>query len=217
MWCVPTLDDAYKRRMNDILETYERPYDAKFPVVCLDEKSVALHADIRAPLRGKITRRDFEYRRHGTANLFMMTQPKGGRHYVGVTKTRKKSDFASCLRWLASIYKTATTIHLVMDNLNTHKESSLTEKFGEVEGRRLWSRFTPHYTPKHGSWLNQAEIAISVMQKCCIGTARYSTPEQLRTVTTAFWKKRRRERWKIDWGFTIKKANAWIKTFKSKH
>lgn len=216
MWCIPALDEVYKRRMTDILTTYERPYNASFPVVCLDEKRVSLHADTRPPWVGKITRRDAEYRRHGTANIFMMTQPRGGRHYVRVTKTRKKSDFAACLRWLASLYKDATKIHLVMDNLNTHKESSLIETYGEIEGRRLWEQFIPHYTPKHGSWLNQAEIAISVMQRCCLGTNRYATPEQLRAVTTAFWKRRRKERWKIDWRFTVAKAKQWVKTFKSK-
>ena len=85
-----------------------------------------------------------------------------------------------------------------MDYFNTHKKSSLTEAYEEIEGRRLWERLIPHYTPKHGSWLNQAGSAISVMQRCCLGTTRYATPEQLRAVTTAFWKRRRKERWMID-------------------
>ena len=102
-----------------------------------------------------------------------------------------------------------------MDNLNTHSENALVETFGPVEGRRIWARFTVHYTPKHGSWLNQAEIAIGVMVRCALGTRRFSTLEAVRDTVTKFWKARRAERWKINWRFSVKKAKRWLKTFGS--
>lgn len=217
MWCVAEIDEQYRQRMNELLTLYERPHNARFPVVCLDEKSVELHSDKRAPIRRSITLIDSEYIRHGTVNVFMMTEPKGGRHYVEVTKRRTKIDFARCLKRLARLYKDAVMIHLVMDNLNTHNESSLHQAFGEQEGRRLWNRFTVHYTPKHGSWLNQAEIAISVMSRCSLGKERHPTLESVRAPLIEFWRKRRAENWKIDWRFTTRKANEWLKAFQSEH
>jgi hypothetical protein len=217
MWCVAKLDEAYKTRMNGVLRLYERKYDALEPVVCIDEKSVELRSEVRATINGKITRRDSEYRRQGTTNVFVMIEPKGGRHYARVTKRRTKEDFAKCLKWLAARYKSARKIHLVMDNLNTHKESSLTETFGKVEGSTLWKRFKAHYTPIHGSWLNQAEIGICVMSKCCLGKNRHATMGTVRKKVLAFWRKRRAEKWKIDWRFTVKKAKEWVDAFQSQH
>lgn len=218
MWCIPTITPEYRRRMDDVLALYAKPYDPLIPVVCLDEKCVELHGEKRKPLLRKGCKLvDCEYTRHGTANIFMMTEPKGGRHFARVTKRRTREDFAWCLKWLNTQYKDAVTIHLVMDNLNTHNEKSLIKTFGETEGRRLWARFTPHYTPVHGSWLNQAEIAIGVMARCCIGNQRIVTPETLEKKVSTFWQQRTKEQWKIDWKFTTKKANEWIKTFCSKH
>jgi len=202
----------------DVLETYERPYDEEIPVVCLDEKSLELHDERHTPIRSRRgTKRDHEYVRKGTANLFMMTEPKGGKHYVRVTERRTRRDFAQCLKWLAQKYPKAVTIHLVMDNLNTHNEKSLVETYGLVEGRRLWARFSVHYTPKHASWLNQAEIAIGVTQRCCLGKDRLGSMQQVKERVIPFWKKRRNQRWKIDWRFTPKKAQNWLKTFQSEH
>jgi transposase len=204
--------------MNDVLSVYERPYDPLLPVVCIDEKSVELHGEKRKPILKKgVKLVDCEYTRHGTANIFMMTEPKGGHHYARVTERRTREDFAECLKWLESKYSKAVTIHLVMDNLNTHNEKSLIKRFGDKEGRRLWARFTPHYTPKHASWLNQAEIAIGVMARCCIGNQRIVESKTLKKSVTNFWKKRTKERWTINWGFTRKKANEWIRTFGSEH
>lgn len=218
MWCIPEITAEYKRRMKEVLDLYEKPYDPLLPVVCLDEKSVELHGEKRKPLLRKGCKLvDCEYTRHGTANIFMMTEPKGGRHIVRVTEQRTRLDFAECLKWLEKKYSKAVTIHLVMDNLNTHNEKSLTKRFGDKEGRRLWARFTPHYTPKHASWLNQAEIAIGVMARCCIGNQRIVTKDILEEKTSKFWKQRTQERWKIDWKFTNKKANQWIRTFGSEH
>ena len=216
MWCVPTLDDEYITRMNDVLTLYEREYDPKIPVVCLDEKSVELHAEKYAPIVSRSAiRRDHEYIRKGTANTFVMTEPKGGRHYARVTKRRTRKDFAHCLKWLAARYKDAVVIDLVMDNLNTHNEKSLTDTFGDEQGRRLWARFRVHYTPKHASWLNQAEIAIGAMTCCALGKRRIESIELLRDVVRDFWKARRDESWTIDWRFTTTKAKQWLNTFKS--
>ncbi len=218
MWCVPTLDEEYKKRMFDVLDLYEREHDPLLPVVCLDEKSVELHDERHKPMRSHSgVRRDHEYVRKGTANIFMLTEPKGGRHYARVTSRRTRKDFAHCLKWLSRRYPDAITIHLVMDNLNTHNETSLIETFGKREGSRIWARFTTHNTPKHASWLNQAEIAIGIMQRCCLGRDRIGTRSSLRQRVIPFWHRRRSQRWKIDWRFTKKKAKVWIKTFESEH
>lgn len=218
MWCVPSLDETYKAQMFDVLQLYEQKYDPLLPVVCLDEKSVELHDERCQPIRSHSgTRRDHEYIRRGTANIFMLTEPKGGRHYVRISPRRRRSEFAQCLKWLARRYPNAITIHLVMDNLNTHTEKSLIRSYGTTEGRRLWARFTVHYTPTHASWLNQAEIAISIMQRCCLGRDRIGDISKLRQRVVPFWQKRRQEQWKIDWRFTKKKAKLWIRTFESKY
>lgn len=218
MWCVPTLDATYQARMLDVLSLYEHDYDPALPVICLDEKSVELHDERHAPIRSRSgTRRDHEYIRKGTANIFMITEPKGGNHYVRLSSHRKRKDFANALKWIAQRYSKAITIHLVMDNLNTHNEKSLIDTFGLIEGRRLWARFTVHYTPVHASWLNQAEIAIGIMQRCCLGGDRLPSKKKLSERVIPFWSKRRKQRWKIDWRFTTKKAKLWIKTFESEH
>ena len=151
MWCVPTLDTAYKERMLDVLDLYEQAHDPLLPVVCLDEKSVELHDERHRPIKSRSgVRRDHEYIRRGTANIFMLTEPKGGKHYVRVSPRRTRKEFAHCLKWLARHYPKAITIHLVMDNLNTHNEKSLMETFGTEDGRRLWRASlctTPLSTP----------------------------------------------------------------------
>ena len=204
--------------MFELLELYKKPHCEAFPVVCLDEKSVELHDEKHAPIRSKSgIKRDYEYIRRGTGNLFVMTEPRGGKHYVRVTKRRTRKDFARCLKWLTQRYPDATKIHLVLDNLNTHNEKSLVQTFGEVEGRKIWARFAVHYTPKHGSWLNPAEIAICVTQRCCLGRSRVSTLEELRKQVIPFWRARRAQGWEIDWRFTKKKAKVWLKAFGSRH
>ena len=219
MWCVPTLDGEFITRMNDVLDLYERPYDPRLPVVCLDEKSVELHDEKYPSRRDRkgIVRRDHEYVRRGTANIFVMTEPKGGRHFGRVTSRRRRREFAETLRFLSLRYPDAVTIHLVMDNLNTHTEKSLIETFGDVAGRRLWARFTVHYTPKHASWLNQAEIAIQVMTRCALGKERIGSLQAVRDRVTPFWAQRRRERWTIDWRFNRKNAQRWLKSFSNQH
>jgi hypothetical protein len=170
MWCVAELNDDYIAKMEDVLETYEKPYDPQQPVVCLDEKPVTLHADVRpvAPaVPGRETRRDNEYERRGTANVFCAVEPKAGRHFTAPTPDRSGFEFARFACDLAMQYPEADTIHLVMDNLSSHSRKSLTETFGEEVGEQIWDSFTIHFTPTHGSWLNQAEIEIEIGRASC--------------------------------------------------
>ncbi len=210
MWCVPELDDEYIKRMEDLLTLYSRPCDADQPVVCFDEKTVLLRAEKRRT-RVDATgarRHDSEYVRRGTANVFCACEPKAGRHFVKVTKRRQKPDFARAVRDIAARYPQAKKIHLVLDNLNTHNESSLVETFGESEGKRLWRRFAVHYTPKHGSWLNQAEIQISVFSRQCLGKRRIGDLATLHASASAWRRRANRARCKIDWRFTVGDARA---------
>jgi hypothetical protein len=172
MWCVAELDAAYITQMEDLLALYERPYDPREPVVCLDEKPVTLHADVRparAARPGHLAKRDSEYRRCGTANLFAVVEPKAGRHFTCATPDRSARQFARVVRRLIAAYPRARTIHLVMDNLNIHCEQSLLTHLGHRRGRQLWRRLTVHFTPKHGSWLNQAELELSLVSRGCLG------------------------------------------------
>src|SRR5579859_2609244 len=155
MWCVHDLDDEYIERMENLLRLYARPYRADEPVVCLDEKPVQLHDDKRAGriARDGTRRRDYEYRRHGIANLFVGVEPRAGRHILEATKTRDRFEFARMVRGISHRYESARKIHLVLDNLSTHSKKALIDTFGQDEAERLWKRFRFHYTPKHGSWL----------------------------------------------------------------
>src|ERR1700682_5651833 len=158
MWCIADLDAEYLRKMEDVLAVYEKPYRAAEPVVCLDEKPVSLHADLRAPLParpGQVAKRDNEYKRCGTANVFCAVEPKAGKHFTFPTPDRSALELARVLNRIISSYPFARTIHLVMDNLNIHCRKTLTDYFGEQEGAYLWNRLSVHYTPKHGSWLNR--------------------------------------------------------------
>jgi DDE superfamily endonuclease len=183
MWCVAELNDEYIAKMEDVLKTYERPYDPKQPVLCLDEKPVTLHADVRpsAPAApGREARRDNEYQRRGTANVFCAVEPKAGRHFTCPTPDRAGLEFAQVVCQLARQYPQAETIHLILDNLNIHHRKSLTDLLGQESGRELWDRFTVHYTPTHGSWLNQAEIEISIFSRQCLGSRRIPDLKTLR-------------------------------------
>jgi hypothetical protein len=165
MWCVADLNEAYIAKMEDVLERYEQSYDPKEPVVCLDEKPITLHADVRPAspaVPGREARRDNEYERRGTANVFCAVEPKAGRHFTFPTPDRSAFQFAQVIFHLAMQYPEAETIHLVMDNLNIHRRKSLTDLYGAEVGGEIWNRFTVHYTPTHGSWLNQAEIEIGI-------------------------------------------------------
>ena len=148
----------------------------------MDEKSVTLPADVREALPmkpGSVAKRDYEYERRGTANVFCGVEPKAGGHLTKATPTRCAAEFAEFLRLIESRYPDAETIHLVIDNLNTHCGKTLVDRFGQPKGAALWDRFTVHYTPKHASWLNQAEIEISLFSRQCLGKRRIG---ELRTL-----------------------------------
>ena len=209
MWCVPTLDAEYITKMEDVLNVLARPYDIREPVVTVDERPVALRSASRpgrslAP--GQIAREDYEYVRQGTANIYCIVEPKAGRHLTHATPDRKAPRFVAALQRIARRYRTAKTIHLIMDNLNLHGPGSLLNTLGAEQGAALWARFTPHYTPKHGSWLNPAEIEASLWSRECHGRDRVGTLEALRDRTRAWTARADRARRKITWRFTTAKA-----------
>jgi hypothetical protein len=209
MWCVGELDEDYIAKMEDVLETYEKPYDPNEPVVCLDEKPVTLHADVRpgtpaAP--GREARRDNEYERRGTANVFCAVEPKAGRHFTFPTPDRSGFEFAQVAVTLALEYPTAKTIHLVLDNLNIHSPKSLSDIFGDEMATEVWDRFTIHHTPTHGSWLNQAEIEIGIFARQCLGKRRIPDLKTLRRQVRAWNRRINRAGTKIDWKFGRKEA-----------
>lgn len=214
MWCVANINTEYITRMEDVLRVYEAPIDPRRPVVCLDEKPVQLldHSRKPVPARpGQSERIDYEYKRCGTVNVFRAVEPKAGRHFTKVTPTRKIPEFANFLKTIANAYPYAETIHLVMDNLSSHSEKALTDTFGLVEGRRIWGRFTVHFTPKHASWLNQAEIGIGIYSRQCLGKERISTIEDLIERSNAWNRSANKNKVKIDWTFTRKKARKKFK------
>jgi transposase len=209
MWCVAELDEEYIARMEDVLSVYEKPLSTGEPVVCIDEKPVVLHQEVRPPVvmrPGRVARRDSEYKRCGTANVFCGVEPKAGRHFPKVTASRSSPEFADYLLDIAVGYPEADTIHLVMDNLSSHTRKAVVERFGAEAGDWLWNRFTVHYTPKHGSWLNQAEIAISLFSRQCLGQRRIGDRASLRKQTRAWNRRVNRDRVMIQWSFTRKHA-----------
>jgi transposase len=211
MWCVAKLDKEYIARMEEVLAVYEKPLSEREPVVCVDEKPVVLHQEVRPVLAmkpGHVARRDGEYRRCGTANVFCGVEPKAGRHFSKVTASRSSPEFADYLLDVAARYPRADSIHLVMDNLSSHTRQAVVERFGEKAGGWLWNRFAVHYTPKHGSWLNQAEIAISMFSRQCLGQRRIGDRASLRRETRAWNRRMNRDRVTIQWKFTRKQARC---------
>lgn len=209
MWCVANLDEDYIAKMEDVRERYEKPYDPQEPVVCLDEKSVTLHADVRptCPAQpGREARRDNEYERCGTANVFCAVEAKMGRHFTFATPDRSGFEFAQVAVALALAYPAAKTIHLVMDNLNIHSRKSLADVFGAEMATQVWDRFTIHYTPTHGSWLNQAEIEIGIFSRQCLGKRRLPQLKTLRQEAKAWNRRMNRHRVTIAWKFDRKTA-----------
>ena len=209
MWCVAELNEDYITKMEDVLEIYEQPYRPQQPVVCLDEKPVTLPADVRpfsAAKPRREARRDNEYERRGTANVFCAVEPKAGRHFTFPTPNRSAFEFARVIFELALQYPDAETIHLVLDNLNIHRRKSLTDVLGARVGGEVWDRFTVHYTPTHGSWLNQAEVEIGIFSRQCLGTRRLSDLKTLRRESRAWNRRMNRDRTKINWQFDRKAA-----------
>lgn len=195
--------------MEDVLAVYEKPYTEAEPVVCLDEKPVTLHAEVRPPQParpGHLAKRDSEYERCGTANVFCAVEPKAGRHFTFATPVRSAFEFAKVIFQLALRYASAKTIHLVVDNLNIHSKKSVTDALGAEVGAEVWSRFTVHYTPCHGSWLNQAEIEIGLFARQCLGKRRIPSLKQLQLESSAWNRRMNRDKVTINWRFTRKSA-----------
>jgi hypothetical protein len=214
MWCIAELTPEYIACMEDVLALYERPYDPREPVICWDEKPVSLHADIRPPRParpGHLAKRDNEYRRCGTANIFAIVEPQAGRHLNRVTPTRSGREFALAIEALVEADPKARTIHLVLDNLNILDEKSLLPVFGTRRARQLWGRLTVHYTPKHGSWLNQAEIELSLLSRQALGTERIPTRSALAHRVRAWNRRAIRRQTRINWSFTRKAARKKFK------
>jgi hypothetical protein len=200
--------------MEDVLDVYKRPYDPRRPVVGMDETSKQLVADVRIPIpakAGRPQRYDVEYHRRGVANVFMFTEPLGGWRRVSVTSHRKKLDWAEQIRiLLEQDYPDAEVVVLVMDNLNTHNIGSLYEAFPPAKARQLARRLEIHYTPKHGSWLNVAEIELSVLSRQCLDR-RMGSMQRLESECSS-WNVRRNGLHKgIDWPFTTDDARIKLK------
>lgn len=198
-------------RMEDVLDLYAEAYDEKRPQVCLDERPVQLLADVTpvVPMKaGQARRFDYEYQRHGTANLFILCQPLTGWREVKVTRQRTKVDFALCVRDLVDLhFPEVEVIRLVVDNLNTHNPSSLYEAFAPAEARRILRKLEFHYTPKHGSWLNMAEIEISILSRQCL-KQRIGSIESLTMLTAAWTQARNRQAAAIHWCFDVTQART---------
>lgn len=210
MWCIQTIDGVFRACMYDVLDLYEEPYNPEQPLVCLDEKPKQLIKDKRMSIpmkRGSPEKYDYEYVRNGTANIFMAVEFKAGKRMTQVTKRRTMKDFALFVKMLIDEeYRDVEVIRLVTDNLNTHKEKAFYETFSKDEAERILSRIEFHYTPKHASWLNIAEIEINVMDIECTGK-RIGDMETLDTEVAKWTERRNEQKKKINWKFTREKAD----------
>jgi hypothetical protein len=195
--------------MEDVLELYAEPHDANRPVVCFDECSKELHGQVTEPVPpapGRPAKEDYEYTRHGTANLFVFVEPLAGKRHVTVTDRRTIPDFAAQMKYLCdTLYPDAAVIRVVLDNLNTHAFGSLFTTFGPEEGWRLRRRLEFHYTPKHASWLNMAECELSVLGRQCLNR-RIADKATLTTEVAAWQEPRNRAKVQIDWTFRVADA-----------
>jgi hypothetical protein len=195
--------------MEDVLDVYERPYNPKEPVVCMDEKPLQLLGEVREPLPmkpGETAIIDSEYIRNGTCSIFAFIEPLAGKHHVSVRKHRTATDWAEEIKYLCDVmYPDADKIILVMDNLNTHKVASLYKKYRPEEAFRLRKRLEIHYTPKHGSWLDIAEIELNVMTKQCL-SRRIESIDKLKSELSAWESERNAKQAKVKWQFTNDKA-----------
>jgi len=210
MWCIAEIDKKYRTCMYDLLGLYEEPYDFKRPVICLDEKPKQLLGDKRKPIpikEGSPEKYDYEYKRNGKANIFVAVDFKGGTRDVTVTDRRTKKDFALYIKHiLNNTFSYAEKLRIVVDNLNIHTEKAIKETFNEKEANDILNRIEFHYTPKHASWLNVAEIEINVMDTECTGR-RISDKTTLTNETKSWCHERNKRKAKINWNFTKKDAD----------
>ena len=211
---MPTVSSDFVAALEDLLDLYAEPYDPQRPQVNFDETNKQLIKETRKPLptqAGQVAKYDFEYERNGTANLFMFVEPQAGWRHVAVTAQRRKGDFAEQMRWLVEErYPNAKVVRVTLDNLNTHKPGALYEAFGPEQARQILKKLEFHYTPKHGSWLNMAEIELSVLQRQCL--SRRIPDRETLVAESAAWEKRRNEqKAKIDWRFSLEDARQKMK------
>ena len=200
--------------MEWVLDVYKTPYRKVFPVICMDESPKQLIKHTRIPIArkpGSDTREDYEYERCGVANIFMANEPLTGKRYVKVTERRTKADWAVFIKKISDeYYPSAKKIRLVMDNLNTHKPAALYETFPPEEAKRIWDRFEFIYTPKHGSWLNMAEIELNVLMGQCLNR-RIDKMETIIQEVSAWQRDRNNKKSIINWQFTTDKARIKLK------
>jgi len=214
-WCIPPEKNAtFVCAMEDVLDVYCRPFDERRPVVCMDEASKQLVREVRSPLPlkpGRTEKHDCEYERNGTCNVFMFAEPLAGKRYVSVTDRRTRFDWAWEIKRLLDVrYPEAEKVVLVMDNLNTHHGASLYQTFTPEEAKRLLDRLEIHYTPKHGSWLNVAEIELQVLTRQCLDR-RIPDKATMTTEVDAWQRQRNTACAKIDWRFTTQDARIKLK------
>jgi len=210
MWCIGELTQEYRRRMYELLALYAQPFDPREPVVCIDEKSLQLVGHSRAPLSmqsGVIAKDDYEYVRNGTSNLFVAVEPKAGQRVVSVTERRGKVDFVEFIAsLLGGVYATARRVHVVLDNLNIHFRKCFDDVLGRRAAGKLLRRVQFHYTPKHASWLNMAEIEIGILSRQCLDR-RLADRQTLRREVHQWQLARNATKQTIEWKFTRQDAD----------
>jgi hypothetical protein len=210
MWCIGVLNAQYRTRMYDLLDLYALPLIADEPVICIDEKSVQLLAHSRPTLpmrKGRTAKQDYEYKRRGTTNLFVAIEPQAGKRCVSVTQRRGKIEFVAFVQGLLTgVYAKAKTVHLVLDNLNTHFRSCFVDVLGLRAANKLLRRVQFHYTPKHASWLNMAEIEIGTLTRQCLNR-RIADGPLLQHEVDAWQSARNAQGQTIKWSFTRQDAD----------
>lgn len=206
----PGQDGSFVAHMEMVLDVYKRPYDRWHPVVCMDESPKQLIAEIKTPISaapGKPAKYDYEYKRCGVCNIFMASEPLAGKRLVKITEQKTKSDWALFVAEISELYYDARRITLVMDNYSTHSPGALYEVFSPEQAKALWDRFDFVYTPKHGSWLNMAEIELNVLIGQCLGR-RIDNLEKVRREVAAWQEHRNNKKSKVNWQFTAEDARV---------
>ncbi len=213
MWCIPEAGADYVACMEDVLDQYEQPYDPQRPLVCYDEglKQLIEETRTRLPAKpGRVDRYDYEYRRHGVRNLNICFEPLAGQRHIKITKRHTRQDFAHCMRWLVDeMYPKAQVIRVVLDNLNVHKPGALYVAFPPSEARRILRRLEFHFTPKHASWLNMAEIELSVYSRSL--PEHIPDSERLANHVQALTEERNENQRRVDWQFRTSNARIKLK------
>lgn len=209
----PEGSGSFVANMEMVLDVYKRPYDPRFPVVCMDESPKQLIEETKIPIPaspGHPAKHDYEYKRNGVCNIFLACEPLAGKRMVKITEKKTKQDWACFIEEIAEQYKSAEKITLVMDNLNTHTPGSLYETFSPEKAKAIWERFEFVYTPKHGSWLNMAEIELNVLTGQCLNR-RIGEIETVRKEVLAWERSRNNKNAKVNWQFTANDARIKLK------